>query len=680
MARGALDATERELLDLSALEDLVTEAGPAPRGIGRGGPRRLVWSKDGKALCVQVKGDLVWVDLETGVRRRLTRTAAPISDVKVSPDGRHVSFVREHDVWIAPVSEGEERALTRGGSDVLRNGSLDWLYPEELGHDTGHWWSPDSSRVAFLQLDESQVPRYRVPGPLELRSEGTEMYYPKAGDPNPVPRVGVVGLDGGEPHWLWAAGKGPHYVVRVAWHCDSRHVLVLGMPRSQTMLHAVLHSAEPPAELSARETVPPLYSQMGLDGWVSPPRAPRFEDGARLLFGVGGARGAWSAATVENGPGPASLRDATALTASDVDASDLLHTRFTGEGAPETVYEGMRLGGLRSQVFRTAAGRTETLFEDETPTSVAASLSASGRHALVRRSTATRPPTLELWDVAANRRLETLGNSSTEELAALRLAVPEHGEVAIPDCEAGSVRYRLWLPADLDPQRRYGLIVHVYGGPGSRMVQDEWGHGPLLHTLFTQRGFLVLQVDGRGTSGQGPGFCHLVKGRLGVLELEDQVRAVHDVLERPYVDPARVGIWGWSYGGFMAAYALVKRSDVFRAGVAVASVTDWRLYDTIYTERYMGLPSENEQGYAETSVIEAAKGLEGHLLLLHGLGDDNVHAQNTFRLVEALIQAKKTTYETMIYPGRGHGIGGAGYDVFHRLVAHFERHLAPTSR
>jgi dipeptidyl-peptidase-4 len=627
-----------------------------------------------------VKGDLVWVDLASGARRRLTRTKSPISDLKVSPDARHVSFVRAHDLWVVPVAEGEERPLTTGGSDALRNGSLDWLYPEELGHDTGHWWAPDSTRVAFLQLDESQVPRYRVPGLLELRSEGTEMYYPKAGDPNPVPRVGVVALEGGDPHWLWAAGKGPHYVVRVSWHCDSRHLLVLGMPRSQESLHASLHAVERAAEAPSVAPVPPLYSQMQPSGWVNPPQAPRFEEGARLLFGVGGSRGAWSAATVEDGPASARLKDTTHLTAKDVDASDLLHVRLVGEGAPEALYEGTRLGSLHSQVFRTAGARTETLFEEESPASITASLSKSGRHALVRRSTATRPPTLELWDVAANRRLETLGDSASEELASLRLAVPEHGEVEIPGCAAGTIRYRLWLPADLDESRRYGLIVHVYGGPGSRMIQDEWGHGPLLHTLFTQRGFLVLQVDGRGTTGQGPDFCHLVKGRLGVLELEDQVRAVEAVLQRPYLDRERVGIWGWSYGGFMAAYALVKRSDVFRAGVAVASVTDWRLYDTIYTERYMGLPSENAKGYAETSVIEAAKGLGGHLLLLHGLGDDNVHAQNTFRLVEALIQAKKTTYETMIYPGRGHGIGGAGYDVFHRLVAHFERHLAPASR
>ncbi|MCP5068032.1 MAG: S9 family peptidase, partial [bacterium] len=242
---------------------------------------------------------------------------------------------------------------------------------------------------------------------------------------------------------------------------------------------------------------------------------------------------------------------------------------------------------------------------------------------------------------------------------------------------------RLWKPADLeaqraaDPDRKWPLIVHVYAGPGSRMVRDNWGRGPLLPTLLNQRGFLVAEIDGRGSGAQGARFTRAVYGRLGVRELEDQVLGVETLTKRGYVDKARVGIWGWSYGGTMASYALVRRSDVFQAGVAVAPVTDWRLYDSIYTERYMGLPADNKSGYVETAATSHAKTMNGHLLLMHGLGDDNVHAQNTVQLSEALIKAKKTNFDVMLYPRRGHGIGGASVDVFTRLVEHFEKHLKP---
>jgi dipeptidyl-peptidase-4 len=219
------------------------------------------------------------------------------------------------------------------------------------------------------------------------------------------------------------------------------------------------------------------------------------------------------------------------------------------------------------------------------------------------------------------------------------------------------------------------VIVQVYGGPGSRIVRDEGGSGPFLEALLVSRGFLVFELDGRGTGGQGARFQRLVQGRLGRPELEDQVRGVRMLAERPYVDASRVGIWGWSYGGTMACNAMTFASDVFRAGVAVAPVTDWRWYDTIYTERYMGLPSENPKGYAETSCLRAADEMDGRLLLVHGTGDDNVHVQNTYRLVDALLDAGKTSFDVMVYPGAGHGLGGRHVDFYTRLLRFFEAHL-----
>jgi len=323
---------------------------------------------------------------------------------------------------------------------------------------------------------------------------------------------------------------------------------------------------------------------------------------------------------------------------------------------------------------RKTEDRARAPFAQDASTWTSASLDVTGVYALVTTSDARTPPKTVLARVEDGGIVRQIGDAHTKRLDELKLAVPEYG--AIPDV-TGKIRWRLWKPQDLDPQRRYGLIVQVYGGPGSRMVRNDWGRGPFFQTLLCDKGYLVLQVDGRGTEGQGADWLHAVRGELGMWELEDQVLAVEEILKRGYVDPERVGIWGWSYGGTMACNALTMRSDVFKAGVAVAPVTDWRLYDTIYTERYMGLPRDNPQGYDASSSITHAKKMTGQLLLMHGMSDDNVHVQNTLRLQEAFLKAKMLNYDVMLYPGRAHGIGGATLDVFSRLVGWFDRHIGP---
>ncbi len=663
------DGSERELLDFGALHEQVGEGGASARGIGRAGAPRMIWAKDGRALCAVLRGSLVWVALhEPAPARVLFKAPGALSDIQIAPDSSHVSFVMDHDLWMVPVAGGDAVRLTHGGSEETRNASLDWVYPEELGHTTGYWWAPSSERIAFLQLDEREVPFYRVPGLIPLRSEGRTMRYPKVGDPNPKARVGVVPVGGADPVWLNLGEPAPEYVVRVTWLPGDRAVLVLTLDRPQRTLR--LFACDPATgegRVVLTQTDP---------AWIVPPPAPRVHAGKWVLLRSEPDSRSWFAHLLLDTPAGPALGPPVRLTPPGIDADDLLHLVMGESGPTEVIFDGSAHGSGRSLVWRTTDGVAQPLFDAGARGSVDASLDSTAAYALVRRSSQETPTTLELWDVAEQKQLQLLGDSQSPELQSLDLAVAEVGEIAIPGCPHGCIRYRLWRPRTLDPARRYGLLVHVYGGPDSRMVRDAWGRGPLLETLFVDRGVLVLEVDGRGSAGFGAAFTRLVQGRLGLLELEDQVRAVQELSKRPYIDPRRVGIWGWSYGGFMACLALTKRSDVFRAGVAVASVTDWRLYDSIYTERYMGLIGDNKAGYDETSCVGAAAGLKGHLLILHGMGDDNVHAQNAFRLIDAFIASRVTSYESMFYPGRGHGIEGAGYDVFSRLVAHVERHLA----
>jgi dipeptidyl-peptidase 4 len=679
------NGNQRALLDLKSLEALVPERGPGEEGIGRGGPARLVWTPDGKAVCVLVKGERVWVDLATNARRRLTKGGPKRSDVQVSPDGKHLLYASKNPLYsssdgdrdggqrglwaVATQTPSEPRLMTTGGDvghDVLE-GALDWLYPEELGLDHAAWWSPDSQWIAHLVLDETDVPRHRVLDLVGVPDQSDSMWYPRAGEKNPEAGVRVVPVAGPAAGmcWLDLGDPAPEYVVRVAWTPDSARVLVVTLDRAQRTLR--LRSCNPGVGTGTT-----LFEEHD-DAWIDPPPAPRFVDARTFLWRS--AKGRWLRYRLSK-DGDAVLEEPSAFTPEGFVCGDLLCRKVgyaTGEVAGvEILMEGAIAGTRRDGIWRVVPGGVPAGWLAPSDGSLGASLDDSGSFALVRRSTVLRPPVLEVRRVADGALVRTLGDANTPAYEALDL--PEIEEGAIPS-DGGSILWRLWKPRALAPGRRYPVVVTVYGGPGSRTVEDRFGSGPYFPALLVQRGFLVLQVDGRGTGGQGPDFERKVVGRLGMLELVDQARAVKALAARPYVDGGRVGIFGWSYGGTMVVNALTRAPDVFRAGVAVAPVTDWRLYDTIYTERYMGLPATNEAGYDTTSAVKNVAAFRGGLLLMHGLADDNVHPQNTLRLVEALLAAKKEGFDWRLYPNRGHGIGGASRDVFGRVLEWFERTL-----
>ncbi len=659
---------QQDLLDLTALNAMIPGKGTRMRRIGRGSAPRFKWSKDGTSLCAVVKGDLVWVDLKTGAKRRLTETKTPLVDLNIAPDGSHVSFSRGNDLWVVSTKEGKPRQLTTGGTETLLNATLDWVYPEELGFTTAAWWSPDSKYIAYLQMDQADVPRYRVPGLLPMRSDGREMFYPKAGDPNPKVRIGIVPAAGGETVWANLGNPAPEYIVRASWYTDlgKPGLMVATLDRLQKILRVRGVSPE-----TGDGRV--LFVERD-EAWISLPPPPRVGRGDRAeqLWRRQQACTGWHCAPFQAPEAdPWSFQP---ITPDGVDATELLYFDWSTRRA---IYSGVIHGEVTRGVFETAPGsegiKRPSWASDATKWTTA-DVDPTGAFALVTTQDAVTPRRTVLVRVKDGEVLREIGNAYSPKLDAVDLAVPEYGRIPVEGME-GQINWRLWKPADFDPTKSYGLIVNVYAGPGSNIVRNSWGRGPLFHTLLCQRGFLVLQADGRGTGGQGRDWMKAVHRQLGILELEDQVRAVREITKRSYVDAKRVGIWGWSYGGTMACNALTMRSDVFRAGVAVAPVTDWRLYDTIYTERYMERPKDNPGGYTATASSSHAAKMTGHLLLMHGMGDDNVHAQNTMRLVEAFIKAKKTNYDMHLYPRRGHGIGGASVDVFTRMVAYFEKHL-----
>ena len=670
LAMDAETGTERTLFELSTLDEKVAKKPGRVRGMGRSGAKSLTWTQDGKAFCALVKGHLVWVDLAADTARTLTSFPVnePISDVRVAPSGSGVAFCKDYEQWVVPTKAGDPYPLTTGGSEVMRNAGLDWVYPEELGHSTGTWWAHDGSALAVLQLDQTNVPEFSVPRVLPLHAKARTMRYPKAGDPNPKPALRVLPVEGQGDGVAVDLGDA-EYLARVAWVPDNKRLLAVTLDRDQRHARVLLCDAA-----TGRSKL--LFEERDA-AWLDVPRAPHFVNDQDFLWFSQMTRplGQWQLRSVSEEP-----RDVLALSGGTVQSA----------GRPSLdLKAGHALANVRTYPrsesvvdVDTATGRQKAWRPGEVgeATSVRATWNDAATHALVTWSSPARPSRTALFRKDGTK-VRDIGDGKGAGFDQVAWATFEDGSVSIPDVDpktVGVVHWRLWKPAAFDPDKQHPLIVHTYGGPNARMIRPSWSRGALWISYLTQLGYLVAQIDGRGSGGQSRAFTRLVNGCLGRCEMDDQARAVQELAKRPYVDGTRVGIYGWSYGGTMACNGVIFRGDVFKAAVAVAPVTDWRLYDTIYTERFMGRPQDNTKGYDHASTVKAAKDLDGHLLLIHGLADDNVHAQNTYRLVEALLKAKKTTFDVMTYPDRGHGIGGPAHsDVFRRLLAWFDEHLDP---
>jgi dipeptidyl-peptidase-4 len=546
------------------------EAQMPMRGIGRTGPPSHLWARDGEVVVLPVGGDVVAVDLVRGTRARLTRTRSPITDVVPSPAGDAVAFSRDGELWVGragPDGPVETRRTFDGGDDLL-NATLDWVYPEELDVTSAIQWSPDGARLAFLRLDERRVPKVAVGDPMPLHGATTLQRYPKAGDPNPVPSVCVVGCDTGAPTPL-ALGRGDEvYVPWFRWTPDGRHVLVAVMPRDQKSVEVVRCDPSGGATTVLWRDEDPR--------WVDVPDPPRFlADGTAIVRSRRG--GWWRLWRVRLDDGTA-----TPLTPDGEDAGRML---AVDERAGAVFYAAERRATLRAAVARTTlAGGPVTLVTDG-EASHTASFASTGRVFHDDASRLDRPSRHSVRR-ADGTVLREVGDATTPAWTAAALPAPTLVRLAGEPELVATVR----RPRAFDPARRWPVVFHVYGGPGSRLVRDAFDGG-LFDAVLAEAGFVVVRVDGRGTSGRGKDHEAAVAGRLGTCEVEDLVAAVDRLAAEPWFDRARVGVWGWSYGGTFAALAAGKAPETFRAAAAVAPVTDWRLYDTIYTERYMGGPT-----------------------------------------------------------------------------------------
>lgn len=630
-------------------------------GLGRVEAENYLWSPRGESLLFIGSSSLVLFDLKTMTAKPLVAGHDEIEDPKFSPDGAWVSFVRAANLWVTNIESGGTRAVTTGGSEDVLKGELDWVYPEELDARTAYWWSPDSTKIAYYQMDERPVTRYPI---MDMSSPiGAMEYtrYPQAGEPNPIVRVGVVavstGGSGGAPETRWMdTGSDPNvYIPRVAWLRDSERVAIERLNRGQNRLDLLFCDATSGTSRVVLTDTDQYWINIGDDLYF-------FADDKRFLWSSerSGFRhyyiydfsgkqleqltaGDWQVSgTGGFGPGTASHP------AVD-EAHGYIYFLSNKDNAMETQLYRVSLSDKPITRITRDPGTHTILFAPDTSAFVDT------------YSTATNPPRQDLDSINGSRVAVVNGNPAAE-LGEYHLSPVEF--LTVDAADGTKLDASIIKPPQFDQSRKYPVLVAVYGGPEEQDVRNEWGGVDFLwHELLAQKGYIIFTLDNRGSYNRGHAFETPIFHHFGKVELEDQLAGVNYLKSLPYVDPSRIGIWGWSYGGYMTLYAMTHAAGVFKAGISVAPVSDWRLYDTIYTERYMGRPQENAAGYRDSSPVNQAENLTGRLMLAHGTGDDNVHFANTSEMLNELIEHGPYPAELMVFPGRGHPIGDAAARV-----------------
>ena len=630
------------------------------------------FAPSGRALLFALGGKLYYYDLTrpaTNAVVEIGPSNGTASDATISPSGGYIGFVRDQNLHVYDIAKAQGKALTSDGGGAIKNGMAEFVAQEEMDRATGYWWAPDDRRIAFARIDEAPV---EVTERFEIAADNVRTFaqrYPVAGGRNVLVRVGVVDVHTGAVTWMDLGPETDIYLARVNWLPDGKTLAIQRQSRDQRRLDLLFadidtgHSRIVLTEVS--ETWVDLHHELSFLTlsrefiWASS------RDGYQhlYLYDVAGhllrrlTAGAWSV--------------------------DDFRTRAI-KGIDETrrwVYFTATTPAATQRQFYSASLNTQD------PHEIVRISREDGLHAISMSSDAdiyvdtftssTQPPRVTLH-AADGRCLATLLENAldAQHPDAPYLAdnsVPEFGTLTAADGQP--LNYRLFKPRRFHPTRRYPAIVDVYGGPGVQRVLDQWT-GSSFTQILTRAGYVVFQLDNRGTSSRGTAFQAPIHGRLGDVEVADQLQGARWLGAQAFVDPTRIGVWGWSYGGYLALMLMFKAPEVFRTGVAGAPVTDWRLYDTHYTERYLDELQINDAGYEASSVLPCAQHLRGKLLVMHGMADDNVlflHSTKLFRKLQDLGKP----FDVMVYPGAKHGLTRQhdGRHAYAMIKRYFDEHL-----
>lgn len=611
---------------------------------GRTGIVSYAWAPDGKSLLVPLDGDIYLATLH-GRTRRLTNTPQSEVDAQVSKGGRYVSFVRDQNLYAIDLKTGRETALTRDGGGTLSWGTAEFIAQEELDRSEGAWWSPDDSHVAVERLDESRVAIVTRAAIGADKTTLVQQRYPRAGTPNATIDLYVMDPAGGGQVKVDLGADPDFYLARVDWAKDGRTLYVQRLSRDQQRLDLL---AADPATGATRL----LFSETSKT-WIDllDNNLRVLRDGSLIWASARSGHthlyrwrdGAFSPIT-------AGAWDVTAIDGVDEANGRLLFTATKDSPIERHVYANPLAGG--EPVRLTEPGYVNTVSVDD-----------SASRLLVRRSSERQPPQVYLADGHGARTRWVSENriAGAHPLTPYAAGLPETTYGTLPAADGQMLQWRMISPKR-KPGRRYPVFVYVYGGPHGADVQRQWGRRTLILDYLASKGWIVFTLDNRGTSFRGTAFDAPIFHALGTPEVADQLAGVAWLKAQPFVDPAKVAVMGWSYGGYMTLKLLEAAPGTFAAGVAGAPVTQWGLYDSAYTERYLGDPAKNAAAYARADALTEATKIADPLLVIHGMADDNVVFENSTSLF-AKLQAARRPFEMMVYPGKTHAFAGADAQI-----------------
>jgi dipeptidyl-peptidase-4 len=612
------------------------------------------WFPNSKDLLAAIKGDLFIVHPD-GTSEQITRTDINEEDPKLSPDGKRVLYRWKSNLYVIDLATKRPEQLTTDGTPTLLNGQLDWVYPEELEIETATWWSPDSRRIAYMQFNVADEFVYPQMDLIGVRALSEPERYPQAGTPNADVKLGIVSAQGGPTKWMDLGATSNTLLARVAWLPDSKEIAVERFSRVQDKLdllfcdpdsgavHTILHE-ESKTWINVADNLFFLKSRPEFL-WTSERSGfrhiYRYSNKGELLGQL--TKGDWEIASIA----------------------------AINEPKQRILYTSTQASPLERQIYAVGfdGGEPERITQDQGTHDVHAN--QDGGYFVDTYSSLKHPEETTLRSVSGEQ-IAVVKPADTKRFEKYDLLPAEI--LPLKSSEGITLYARLIKPAGFQAGTKYPAVVVVYGGPHFQNVRDVWS-GVSFDQVLAHRGYVVWQLDNRGSSDRGTAFEAPIYREMGKVEVADQVFGVRQLIQMGFVDPARIGITGWSYGGYMTLRSLLLAPDVFKVGVAGAPVTDWHNYDTIYTERYMGLPHENSEGYDAASNVKNAAKLQGKLLILHNLEDDNVLFQNTMQMADALERADKQFF-MQIYPQKTHGVTGAlRKPLYQAMLNFFDAHL-----
>lgn len=568
-------------------------------------------------------------------------------------DEKMLAYTVDNNLFLADLKAGVETSVTKDGElNHIINGRTDWVYEEEFGFTRAHAWLKGNNKIAYLKFDESKVKTYDMQvWKTDLYPELYSYKYPKAGEDNSKVSLWIYDLVKQESSEVFSTNSTAEYIPKLLCSQNDSEVCFATNNRSQNHFKLLVHDVQ-----TGEQKI--IYEERS-DKYVENPETILFQEGKLIIDSYKSGYHHFHEVDLVSG-------DVIDLTPRNYDVKDYL-----GKNGLSMIHYFTALydHSHTKIICSSKAGKIKKLFK--TDYWLEASFSPNNEYLLLEKSSLLEKPKSKYFKVSDEKEIKNWLGESSEKIKA------NVDFLEVESLEGHQIPAYVIYPSDFDKKKKYPLLMHCYGGPGYQLVTNKWnGFDFFYHQMIADKGCIVVLADGRGTDGNGTVFRQSTYGNMGKYEHQDQVTVVNYFKNKGYVNPDKVGIWGWSYGGYLSSLCLLKSPDVFSMAISVAPVTNWRYYDNIYTERYMGLPSGNAKGYDDNSPTNYAKNLKGKFLLIHGTGDDNVHLQNSIVLQNELLKYNKQ-FEVFFYPDKNHGIygGTTRYNLYKKMTIFIEQNL-----